>query len=147
MAVRKGDQEQGKLTAIDASRLLISYTYDRVHDKTLPKTDRWLMAKTIWDDASKARQYIVIANSIKVENREEAEDRIFKEKLAIGHLDSLAASLDVLHIKGIISDDRMDYWSKLVYDTQNLTKGLMKANKTAYKRFLKEDNNQREQTT
>ena len=139
MAVRKGDQDQGKLTAIDASRILIDYTYDRVHDKTLPKTDRWLMAKTIWDDASKARMYIVTANNIRVESKAEAEERILREKLAIGHLDSLSASLDTLHIKGIISDDRMKYWSGLVNDTQNLTKGLLKSNKAAYKRFLSED--------
>ena len=139
MAVRKGDQDQGKLTAIDASRILIDYTYDRVHDKTLPKTDRWLMAKTIWDDASKARMHIVTANNIRVESKAEAEERILREKLAIGHLDSLSASLDTLHIKGIISDDRMKYWSGLVNDTQNLTKGLLKSNKAAYKRFLSED--------
>ena len=139
MAVRKGDQDQGKLTAIDASRILIDYTYDRVHDKTLPKTDRWLMAKTIWDDASKARMYIVTANNIRVESKAEAEERILREKLAIGHLDSLSASLDTLHIKGIISDERMKYWSGLVNDTQNLTKGLLKSNKAAYKRFLSED--------
>lgn len=139
MAVRKGDQQQGKLTVIDASRLLIDYTYDRVHDKTLPKTDRWLMTKTIWDDASKARMYILTANNIRVESREEAIERLMREKLAIGHLDSLAASLDILHIKGIISDDRMNFWAKLVTDTQNLAKGLLKANKTAYKKYLSEE--------
>ena len=141
MAVRTGDQEQGKLTAIDASRLLIDYTYDRVHDKTLPKTDRWLMSKTIWDDASMARRYIIVANSIKVENREDAEERLRMEKLAIGHLDSLLSSIDTLHIKGIISDGRMEYWSKLATDTQNLTKGLLKANRQAYKPFLSDETN------
>lgn len=55
MSVRTGDRDEGKLTVIEASKNLISYTYDRVHDKTLPKADRWLMSKTIWDDASAAR--------------------------------------------------------------------------------------------
>lgn len=80
MAVRKGDQEPGKISAIGASRNLIDYTYDRVHDKTLPKTDRWLMTKTIWDAASKARTYLVTANGIKVENAEEAQERYYDLK-------------------------------------------------------------------
>jgi len=141
VAVRKGDQDQGKITAIDASRILIDYTYDRVHDKTLPKTDRWLMTKTIWDDAAIARRYIVVSNSIRVESKSEAEERMRLEKLAVGHLDSLAASLDILHIKKIISDDRMDYWSKLVTNTQNLLKARMKATRPSYKQFLSEPDN------
>lgn len=47
MSVRTGDRDEGKLTVIEASKNLIAYTYDRVHDKTLPKSDRWLMSKTI----------------------------------------------------------------------------------------------------
>lgn len=138
MAVRNGDRDQGKITAIDASRNLISYTYDRVHDKTLPKSDRWLMAKTIWDDAAAARRYIVVSNRIRVESRGEAEERMRLEKLALGHLDSLAASLDTLHIKEIILDDRMDYWSGLVTDTQILLMARMKALRPTYKKFLHE---------
>ena len=85
MAVRTGDRNPNntKLTAIDASKDLISYTYDRVHDKTLPKADRWLMCKTIWDNCSKARALIVRSNSIKVECLEDAVERLLEEKLAI----------------------------------------------------------------
>ena len=104
MSVRSGDRSLGKITAIDATRILISYTYDRVHDKTLPKSDRWLMAKTIWDDAS--------------------------------ILDSLCASIDTLHIKERISDDRAEYWTELATTAQNLVKGMLKANRRDYKTFL-----------
>lgn len=51
MSVRTGDRSEGKITAVDASRLLIDYTYDRVHDKTLPKSDRWLIANANRGDA------------------------------------------------------------------------------------------------
>ena len=125
MSVRKGDQKQGKLTAIDASRLLIEYTYDRVHDKTLPKNDRWLMSKTIWDDASMARAKLIRGNSIKVESREEAVERLLLIKESIGHLDSLIANIDTLHIKGKISNDRAEFWTGLATDMQNLTKALL----------------------
>lgn len=91
MSVRTGDRDEGKLTVIEASKNLIAYTYDRVHDKTLPKSDRWLMSKTIWGDASAARALIIRANAIRVENKADAEERLLLEKISIGHLDSLAA--------------------------------------------------------
>lgn len=75
MSVRVGDRKDGKITAINAARLLIEYTYDRVHDKTMPKSDRWLMSKSIWDDANMARSKLIRGNSIKVENQEEATER------------------------------------------------------------------------
>lgn len=138
MSVRTGDRDEGKLTVIEASKNLIAYTYDRVHDKTLPKSDRWLMSKTIWDDASTARALIIRANAIRVENRTDAEERLLLEKLAIGRLDSLAASIDTLHIKEKISDDRAEFWTGLVTTTENLLKGLLKANRQAYKKYLNE---------
>ena len=94
MSVRKGDRDEGKLTAIDASRLLVEYTYDRVHDKTLPKASRWLMSKSIWDDASLARAKLLRANAIRVECTEDANERLLLLKEVIGHLDSLIANID-----------------------------------------------------
>ena len=136
MSVRSGDRSLGKITAIDATRILISYTYDRVHDKTLPKSDRWLMAKTIWDDASMARAKLLRANSIRVECRDDAETRLLLLKESIGHLDSLCASIDTLHIKERISDDHAEYWTELATTAQNLVKGMLKANRRDYKPFL-----------
>lgn len=139
MSVRVGDRKDDnqKLSAIEASKNLISYTYDRVHDKTLPKADRWLMSKTIWDNASNARALIIRSNSIKVECQEDAIERLLEEKLAIGYLDSLISDIDVLFIKGKISDDRAEFWTGLATKTQVLLKARLKANKQAYQKFIK----------
>ena len=56
MAVRKGDQDQGKLKVIDASKNLLRYTYERVKSKTFPKAERWLMPKSIWDQVKTGKQ-------------------------------------------------------------------------------------------
>lgn len=139
MSVRKGDRDEGKLTAINTSRLLVEYTYDRVHDKTLPKASRWLMSKSIWDDASLARAKLLRANAIRVECAEDANERLLLLKEVIGHLDSLIANIDTLNIKKIITDRRAEYWTKLATDMQNLTKALLKSNRRDYKEhgFLK----------
>ena len=136
ISVRKGDQSPGRIRVIDASRELLSYTYDRVHDKTLPKADRWLMSKSIWDEASAASSKIKRANRIKVENKKEAKTRILLEKEAIGHLDELAFLIDVLHMKHKISDDRAEYWTGLVTKTQNIAQAWLKSNRAAYQAYL-----------
>lgn len=136
MSVRSGDRKEGKISAVNAARLLVEYTYDRVHSKTLPKSDRWLMSKSIWDDANMARSKLIRGNSIRVESKDEANERLLLLKESIGHIDSLCANIDVLHIKGIITDERAAYWTKLATDTQNLTKAMLKANRRDYKKFF-----------
>ena len=138
MSVRAGDRSEGKIQAVDASRQLVEYTYDRVHDKTFSKSDRWLMVKTIWDDASLSRAKLLRANSIRVECKQDAEERLLLLKESIGHLDSLCASIDTMHIKGKISDDRCEFWTKLATTAQNLTKGMLKSNRRDYAKFLNE---------
>ena len=135
MAVRTGDRDEGELKVITFARELVKYTYDRVHDKTLPKSDRWLVSKSIWDETSGMFSKIIRANSIKVESKDEANLRLLYEKDAIAHLDALIVWIDVLHMKGIISDDRAEYWTGLATDTENLAKAWLKANRRDYQKY------------
>ena len=71
--VRKGDQDQGRLGVIEASKNMFKYTYDRVKDnKTFAKSDRWIMAKAVWDAAAKANANIIAANGVRVETPSDA---------------------------------------------------------------------------
>ena len=140
MAVRKGDQEEGKLRALNAARIMVDYTYNRVHDKNIcPKNEKWLLIRPIWENAMIAQEQLSCANDIRVETKADAEERLLLEKKAIGHMDVLLANIDILNLKGMISDDRAEYWSKLVKDTKFMTQALLKANRASYKKFLKDD--------
>lgn len=137
MSVRKGDREQGKLEVIDASRLLLDYTYDRVKDRDIfPKTERWLLPKAIFDAAVGARSCIIGANGIRVENTEEAHERLLKEKQAIGYLEALEVLIDLCNLKEIIDDSRTYYWTGLVVTTMKKLKGWLKSDRKRYKEFL-----------
>lgn len=136
MAVRVGDRDEGKLQVIECSKNLVKYTYDRVHSKTLPKADRWLASKSIWDAVSNAHAHILIANGIRVESQSDAEERLLHEKLAIGNLDTLISWIDILNMKKIISDDQASYWTGLATKTQNICKAWLKSNKQQYKQYM-----------
>ena len=135
MSVRKGDQAEGVLQVTEKMKDLIRYTHARVRDNSIfPKSERWLLAKSIWDAASGAHAHILRANGIRVENEREADERILHEKLAIGYLDELIALIDTCYILGVISDDRADFWTGLATDTQNLAKGWLKSDRSRYRK-------------
>ncbi len=141
MSVRKNDREHGKLECINNMRILISYTYDRVKDNNIfPKAQRWILAKSIWDAVSKAHSNMLAANAIRVENQTDAEKRLLLVKLTIGNLDDLISLVDMCHIKGMITDDRAEYWAGLATDTQNMTKAWLKSQNEMYRPFLKQGN-------
>lgn len=133
MAVRKGDQDQGKIKVIEASKNLCKYTYERVKSNTFPKSERWIMPKSIWDEVCAAHTKIIRANSIRVETSEEARRRMLLEKEAVGHLDAAISLIDICNVLGQISDDRAAFWTKLATDTQILCKAWLKSNRTEYK--------------
>ena len=138
MSVRKGDREEGDLEVINASKDLLSYTYDRTKDRNIfSKSDRWPLAKEMFDCALQARTYICRANDIRVETQEEAIDRLKLEKLALGYLGTLETLIDLCNIKGKISDERSEYWTSLVVATLKPLKGLLKTDRKRYKPYLK----------
>lgn len=139
MAVRKGDQEQGKLQVIEASKNMLRYTYDRVRDKTFPKADRWIMPKSIWEQAVNAHTVIVRANEIRVENAGDARTRLLLQKEASGYLCAMMSLIDAAHMCGVISDDRAEYWSGLANKTLVLCKAWHKKEREKLKAYLTQE--------
>lgn len=142
MSVRKNDRNrnsEGKLQVIEYSKNLIKYTHDRVKSDIFPKSERWMTAKNIWDMCIGAHTSIIRANAIRVDSRIDAEQRLLLEKEAIGYLDALISLLDVIHVLGIISDDRCDFWTGLATDTQNLVKAWLKSNRREYQSYLTQE--------
>jgi len=142
MSVRKNDRNrnsEGKLQVIEYSKNLIKYTHDRVKSDIFPKSERWMTAKNIWDMCIGAHTSIIRANAIRVDSRIDAEQRLLLEKEAIGYLDALISLLDVIHVLGMISDDRCDFWTGLATDTQNLVKAWLKSNRREYQSYLTQE--------
>ena len=139
MAVRTGDRgyKEDDLRVINASKDLLDYTYDRVKDRNIfPKAERWLLAKSIWDNAVEARSCIVKANAIRVETYDEASERLLLEKKALGCLDTLETLIDLAHSKRIIDDRRTEYWVGLVVTTLTLLRGWLKSDRSRYKPLI-----------
>lgn len=137
MAVRKGAQDEGKLKVIEYSRQLTHYTYDKVRGRTFPKSDKWIMAHSIWNEVSAAHTKIRRANRLHMDYATEAEERLKLEGEVIGHLDSAASLIDICHVVGVISENQVDFWTKLVTDTQRYAMAWQKSDRQRYKAIIK----------
>lgn len=138
MSVRKNDRNrnsEGKLQVIEYSKNLVKYTHDRVKSDIFPKSERWMTAKNIWDMCVGAHTSIIRANAIRVDCKADADKRLLLEKEAIGYLDALISLIDIIHVLGMISDDRCDFWTGLAIDTQNLVKAWLKSNRREYQSY------------
>ena len=133
MSVRVGDRDEGKLRVIEAMRKLILYTHDKIKSDTFPKSERWIIAKCIWDACTDAHANILKANGIRVECQLDAQERLLCEKIAIGRLDCMISLIDICHLRGIISADQSKVWTGLATDAQNMTKAWLKSQRTMYK--------------
>lgn len=136
MAVRKGDQAEGKLKVIEYSRQLTQYTYEKVRGRTFPKSDKWIMAKSIWEDVSAAHAKIRRANRLHLDYATEAEERLKLEGEVIGHLDSAASLIDTCHIVGVISENQVEFWTKLITETQRYAMAWQKSDRQRYKTII-----------
>lgn len=135
MAVRKGDQDEGKLKVIEYSRQLTKYTYDKVKGRTFPKSDKWLIARDIWDEVSSAHSKILRANRMRADVKEEMGIRLLLEAEVIGHLDAAASFIDICHMAKVISDNQTDFWTGLVSETQKYAMAWRKADNQKYKKL------------
>ena len=120
MSVRKGDQDQGRLKVITASSELLRYTYERVRGNTFPKSEKWVMARSIWDEVSAAHTQIVRANKLDTFDKDQMRERIFLQASAIAHLFAAMNLIDVCNETGAISDARAEWWTGLVDKVINL---------------------------
>lgn len=136
MSVRVGDRDQGKLEVIEANKLLIRYTYERIIDKTFPKAERWIMPKSIWDATQHAHMCILLANSIRVTNKEEAKRRILLSEEAIGYLDEVICLIDTCHVLGKIPENKANHWTDIATKAQTTAKGWLKSQRNTYAEFL-----------
>ena len=138
MSVVKSKQERGELTIITRSAELTAYTVQIcTNEKNFPKRYRWCVTNKIVDSAVDINRYINAANSVKVEYPEDYRMRQGFQKKALAESYSLLATITIAHKIFGIESSRLEYWSRKIYDVQNLTRAWIRSDKERYSKELK----------
>ena len=137
MSVRKGDRTQGKLEVLNDIMELCTYTISTCRkDKVFPKSHRWTLAKRIIDETIEAGVCIRKANAIMVGEDPGAakrfEIRNGLQTEAHAHLGAVYFLVDLALRLEDIDVHRAEYWTCLIYKTDEKLKAWARANKNDF---------------
>ena len=129
MSVVKSKQSEGKLVAITKARELCEYTLKIcANEKNFPKRYRWCLTSKIVESAMNIHNGVNMANSVYV--RDEADFLLRKryQTQALAETYALLGMIDIAYRTYGLESSRVEFWTRLVYDVQNLIRNWRKAN-------------------
>ena len=134
MSVVKSKREQGKLTVITKSSELAAYSIKICsNEKCFPKHYRWCVTSKIVDVAVEINSNANMANSVYVKDSTDFAMRKGFQTKALAQTYALLSMIDISYRVFGIESSRMEYWTKLVMEVQNLLRNWRKSDIERYK--------------
>lgn len=128
MSVVKSKQSVGKLVAVTKSRELAEYTLKIcANEKAFPKRYRWCLTAKIVESAMNINNGVNMANSVFV--RDDADYLLRKQyqTRALAETYALLSMVDIAYRTYSLETARVEYWTRLIYDVQNIIRNWRKA--------------------
>ena len=140
MSVRKNEQSAGKLKVLDLSTKLARHSVELCNNSNVfPKNTRFTLTNKIIDTSIDIMSYISTANSLKLEEYYELRRKY--QSLAKANLDKLLTLINFSYdVLTSLSGDRVEYWTKLVTETQKKLDSWMKSDKDRLEKLNKNKN-------
>lgn len=140
MSVRKNEQSIGTLKVLDLSTKLAHYSVELCNNSNVfPKNTRFTLTNKIIDTSIDIMCHISTANYLKLEECYELRRKY--QSLAKANLGKLLTlinfSYDVLNN---LSGEKVEYWTKLVVETQKTLENWMKSDEKRLEKFKKDKN-------
>jgi hypothetical protein len=135
MSVPKSKRGKSELEVVTKANELCNYTIHICsNEKCFPKRYRWCITSKIVDAAVDIARYVNMANSIYVGNDPEMwKLRKSYQVKGLASTYSLLTMMDIAYRAFGIEGSRMDYWTGLVLDVQNLLRNWKKSDEQRYK--------------
>lgn len=134
MSVRKGERKPGKpkLRALEKAEQLFDYTILKCKsEKIFPKSQRWVLSKSLIDEAAAIVKCISMGNE-KPSTAAEVNERFRCQYQALGHLRAFETFLDAAYRNYPIEEHEFIHWSGLLSDTDAITRSWIKSDQKRY---------------
>jgi len=136
MSVVQSKRGEGQLVVITKANALASYTIKICsNEKHFPKHYRWCITNKIVDAALEINNNANMANSIFVTSDSDYQTRKQYQNKALANTYSLLSMIDIAYRTFGIEVDRVQYWTGLVIEVQNLLRNWRKSDNERYKRM------------
>lgn len=128
MSVVKSKQSVGKLAAVTKARELAEYTL-RIcaNEKTFPKRYRWCLTAKIVESAMNINNGVNMANSVFIRDETDYMLRKQYQTRALAETYALLSMVDIAYRTYSLETARVEYWTRLIYDVQNLIRSWRKS--------------------
>lgn len=128
MSVVKSKQSEGKLVVITKARDLAEYTLKIcANEKTFPKRYRWCLTSKIVENAMNINNGVNMANSVFVRDDTDYILRKRYQTQALAETYALLSMVDIACRTYSLETARVEHWTRLIYDVQNLIRNWRKA--------------------
>ena len=130
MSVIKSKRKQGRLVVLTKAMEMTKYTVQICkNEKNFPKRDRWLLTQPIVREAVDILCCIRRANAVKVQpgHPEAAAYRRGQQMEAYAHAEAMLSLMEIAYVTLGIEHSRMEHWTGLVVETENLLQAWRKA--------------------
>lgn len=137
MSVVKSKRGEGQLIAITKSNELATHTI-RIcsNEKVFPKHYRWCITNKIVDAAIDINNYANMANSVYVSDSSDYTLRKNYQTKALAATYSLLSMMDIAYRTFGIESGKIEHWTGLVIEVQNLLRKWRKSDADRYKEYL-----------
>jgi hypothetical protein len=128
MSVVKSKQSEGKLVVITKARDLAEYTLKIcANEKTFPKRYRWCLTSKIVESAMNINNGVNMANSVFARDDTDYILRKRYQTQALAETYALLSMVDIAYRTYSLETARVEHWTRLIYDVQNLIRNWRKA--------------------
>lgn len=136
MAVVKSKRGKSTLETYTKANALAVYTIQICsNEKCFPKHYRWCITSKIVDAAVEINNNITKANSITVKVPEEYKLRRLYQDKALAATYALLSMMDIAYRTFGIEGNRMEHWTGLVMEVQNLLRNWKHSDEQRYKEY------------
>lgn len=134
MSVVSSKRGMGHLTVFTKANDLAAFTI-RIcsNEKNFPKHYRWCVTAKIVDAALDINNYITMANSVFVQSENDVALRHQFQQKAIASSYALLSMIDIAYRTFGIDSAKIDHWTGMILEVQNLLRNWKKSDKDRYK--------------
>ena len=140
MSVIKAKRQEGQLVVLTKAREMCAYTVTICkNEKNFPKCDRWILTQPIVNEALAIMTCVRRANAVRVETQEDYNYRRGQQVEASCHAEAMLTLMDIAYETLSVESARIEHWTGLVLDVENLVQKWRRSDKARYSAFSRDE--------
>lgn len=130
MSVRRNERKPSLMEVQLKAQELVEYTISSaLKERIVPKRDRWALGNRLVDAALELARRIDVANTLRLDNEDEARQRRLEQRMALAATFTLMTLIHTTRDLTRFDEATHRHWTELVAGTQDRLRGWMESDR------------------